>query len=176
MTKLMTQSGVGPHRGVPRSRAFPQLFPSTLATVGWIANLCYCWVVDDLLSQWSGSSPKQGATLNRLGVVVLLLGLTSAGLVFWFGQRQIARQSRSRATTAAEGDWQDGTLSLEDSKSGSRAVELYYGKTGFLVLRLSNWWKRPESKAIVLATASTLIAAGCFFAARRLSPDASSPP
>ena len=153
-----------------------RLFPSTLARIGWIANLCYSWVVDGLLSQLSGSSPKLGATLNRLGVVVLLLGLTSACLVFWIGQRRIAKQSKSGATTTAEGDWQDSTLSFEDSKKASRDVEIYYGKMGFLMIRLSDWWKRPESKAIVLATASTLIAAGCFFAARRLSPDALSPP
>jgi hypothetical protein len=131
--------------------------------------------VDGLLSQLSGSSPKPSATLNRLGVVVLVLGLTSACLVFWIGQRRIARQSKSGATTTTAGDWQDGTLSVEDSKKASRDVEMYYGKIGFLMVRLSDWWKRPESKAIVLATASTLIAAGCFFAARRLSPDASSP-
>jgi len=74
------------------------------------------------------------------------------------------------------GDWQDSTLSVEDSKIASRDIEMYYGKIGFLVIRLSDWWKRPESKAIILATTSTLIAAGCFFAARRLSPDTSSPP
>lgn len=107
---------------------------------------------------------------------MLLLGLTSAGLVFWIGQRRIAGQSKSGATATAEGDWQDSTLSVQDSKAASRNVELYYGKLGFLVVSLSDWWERPESKAIVLATASTLIAAGCFFAARHLSPDASSLP
>ncbi|MGA2221566.1 MAG: hypothetical protein ABSH21_07290 [Verrucomicrobiia bacterium] len=175
MTKPITQWGGGRRWRVPRLRAFPQLLPSSPATIGWIANLCYSWNVDGLLSQLSGSSPKQGATLNRLGVVVLVLGLTSACLVFWIGQRRIARQSKSGATTTTAGDWQDGTLSVEDSKKASRDVEMYYGKIGFLMVRLSDWWKRPESKAIVLATASTLIAAGCFFAARRLSPDASSP-
>ena len=128
--------------------------------------------MDGLLSQLPGSSPKPGAALNRLGVVVLLLGLTSACLVFWIGQRRIAGQSKSGATTTAEGGWQDSTLSIKDSKKASHDVELYYGKLGFLVVKLSDWWERPESKAVILAAASTLIAAGCFFAARRLSPDA----
>ncbi len=103
---------------------------------------------------------------------MLLLGLTSACLVFWIGQRRIARQSKSGSTATAEGDWQDSTLSVQDSKAASRNVELYYGKLGFLVVKLSDWWERPESKAIVIATVSTLFAAGCFLAARRLSPDA----
>ena len=77
--------------------------------------------------------------------------------------------------TTAEGSWHDSTLSFGDSKIASHDVELYYGKLGSLVVKLSDWWERPESKAVVLATASILIAAGCFLVARHLSTDATSP-
>jgi len=118
------------------------------------------------------SSVKQQATLNALGLIVLLVGIGSACIVYWIGQNRHAGRSNRTGTSTAGGDWKDGTLSLEDSKIASRDIEMYYGKAGVLTVRALNWLRRPKTQAILLATVSTLIAFGCFFVARRLFSDA----
>jgi hypothetical protein len=110
----------------------------------------------------AGSSAKRQSTLNRVGVIVLLLGIGVAGIVYWIQQNRSAQTASSEA-----GDWRDSTLSLEDSKISSRDVELYNGKIGMLMVRLTDDLKRPEALPILIATISTLTALGCFLVARR---------
>lgn len=113
------------------------------------------------------SSFRRRAALNTLGVVVLLLGLGSASLVYWSAQARSARLSNDQATLNAGGGWQDGSLSLVDSKKSSHDLELYNGKVGVLAARLQDWCEKPESWAIMIATISTLTALCCFLAAHR---------
>jgi hypothetical protein len=111
------------------------------------------------------SSRKRRAAFNALGVLVLFLGLGGAGLIYYgSAQRRSAAPSTGQGTPAAEGGWQDGTLSLPDSKKSSRDLELYYGKAGMLAVRLRDWVEQPGTLAIIIATVSTLAAMGCFLA------------
>ena len=110
------------------------------------------------------SSFKWPVALNTLGVGVLLLGLGAAGGVYWSGQAQPA------GTGPEASGWRDSTLDLEDSKSSSRDVEMYYGKVGMLIVRLQDWCAEPAALALMLAIISTLAALGCFLAAKRLRP------
>lgn len=109
---------------------------------------------------------RRRAALNTLGVVVLLLGITCAGLVYWSGQNRSAARSKA----SADGDWRDQSLSTEDSKASTRDVEEYYGQLGMFALRLEDWFAnlgRPGPLAGLIATVAALAALGCFTAAHR---------
>jgi hypothetical protein len=106
----------------------------------------------------SGSSFGRQSTLNTVGVIVLVLGLTAASIVLVRG----LGQSNSQAASNSPDDWQDNTLSIQDSKASSHDVEMYDGKLGLLTLELSHAFHQPESLAMIIATTSTLFALGCF--------------
>jgi hypothetical protein len=119
--------------------------------------------------EWLPSSPirrvarLRRATLHLCGVVVLFLGLGIAAFVYGNAQlRAVARPSSN-----ANADWQDSTLSTEDSKKSSRDVEMYYGNVGLLIVKWRDWFARPESQALIIASVSTLTALGCFVFANR---------
>ena len=96
---------------------------------------------------------RQQARLRALGLLVLLLGLGSASVIYWRG---------AHSSDASRGVRPDDPLSVEDSKRASRDVEIYYGKTGLLGMKLWQQMQRPGSLAILIAAVSTLTAGGCF--------------
>ena len=104
------------------------------------------------------------ASLNTVGVIVLVIGMSSAVLVYRLGQNRSAN-----STTNSE--WKDGSLALTDSKTSTRDIELYGGKLEVLMVKWLEWLQHPESLAIIIAAVATLIALGCFIAARSSSPD-----
>jgi hypothetical protein len=112
-------------------------------------------------------SSRRQLMLNVVGVTMLVLGLSIASIVLVTG----AGRSKTQGATGAAGDWQDSSLSIEDSKASSRDVEMYNGKLGMLALKLSDAFKQPESLAMIIATTSSLFALGCFFVSRRLYSD-----
>jgi hypothetical protein len=112
----------------------------------------------------NSQSSRGRSTLNIVGVAVLALGLSAASLVLLRGS------TNGRSTSDAAGDWQDDSLSIEDSKASTHDVEMYDGKMGMLALKLSDLFHQPESLAMMIAGGSTLIALGCFYVARRLPP------
>jgi hypothetical protein len=111
------------------------------------------------------SSSKRRATLNAVGIAVLILGIVGACIVYASGQNRSAGQ-----VTNADGGWQDGSLAPADSKSFSHDVQMYNGAMGVLVMK---WWslcdalKRPGPLAVMIATGSTVMACACFIAAKR---------
>ncbi len=96
--------------------------------------------------------------LNVIGVVVLLIGLGAA--VILYGQDRAVN-------TDSNGDWKDSTLSLTESKANTRNIELYGGKLQVLMVKCVEWLGQPKSRAIIIGTASVLMALACFLAARR---------
>jgi hypothetical protein len=110
------------------------------------------------------SAFRHATTLNIVGVIVLFVGLGGAGLVYWLGQNRAA-------PSTTNGDWQDGTLSLTDSKISTRDIELYGGKLEVVMVKFLDWLQHPSSLAIVIAVISVLIAVGCFLLARSVPPD-----
>jgi len=117
------------------------------------------------LTATRGSSSKRRATLNAVGLIVLVLGIVGACVVYAIGQNHSAGQSAN-----GDGTWQDGSLAPYDSKSFSHDVQMYNGTMGVLVMK---WWdlcdalKRPESMAMLIAAGSAVVACGCFMAAKR---------
>ncbi|HUA66541.1 MAG TPA: hypothetical protein VME24_11885 [Alphaproteobacteria bacterium] len=90
--------------------------------------------------------------LRVIGVVVLALGLVSAGAVYWI-------RTHSGEPTEDE-------LLAGNAKAESRQMQILYGKMGLLTQELSDDLKQPGTQALVIATVSLLIAAGCFYFAR----------
>ena len=111
---------------------------------------------------------RHAATLNSVGVIVLIVGLGWAGFVYQRGQKP-------SGSPTTPGDWKDSTLSLTDSKSATRNIELYGGKVEVLMVRWLDWLHHPETQAILIALISALLALGCFLFARHWSAEPRSP-
>jgi hypothetical protein len=117
----------------------------------------------------SSSLKNRAELIKTLGVIVLVVGVVSASIVYWSGQKRLAAQSNNRETSVVDSGWKDGTLSPEDLKGSSRPIEMNYGKVAVLVLSWLHWWeqlKPHESLALIIATISTLTALGCFIVAK----------
>jgi len=113
------------------------------------------------------SSSQRRSTINIIGVTVLVLGLSVASVVLVMG----VRRSNGTGAAGAPGDWQDNSLSVEDSKASSHDLEMYNGKMGMLALKLTEAFQQPESLAMIIAVTSSLIAVGCFYVSRQLYSD-----
>ena len=104
---------------------------------------------------------RHAATLNTVGVIVLLVAIGSAVLVYRLGRNR-------PATSTMNSDWRDSSLSPSDSKVATRDIELYGGKVEVLMVKWLGWLQRPEFPVIIIAALSALIALCCFLAARLL--------
>ena len=119
----------------------------------------------------SASVLRRAELLKTIGVVVLVLGIGSASIVYWSGQKRSASQSNHQETLNAQGGWGDSTLAPEDTKGSSRTIEMNFGKVAVLVM---NWLHRlqqlkpHESLAITIGMISILTALSCFLVANRL--------
>jgi flagellar basal body-associated protein FliL len=98
------------------------------------------------------SSSKRSRRLKTIGVIVLVLGLGSAGLVYWLGTRSP--------------DVMDDLSMLGFNKAQSRQMGILYGKMGLFTEDLLNDLKRPGTQATIITAVSILIAAGCFYFSR----------
>ncbi len=106
--------------------------------------------------------------LRLLGLVVLVVGLVSAGLIFWSGGSPPTPSNRPIAS--ADYDIRDFERSSVNSKKAARELEAYYGQFGLVIAKWSNQLedlKQPRPFAVTLATLSILAGSGCFVAARR---------
>ena len=88
------------------------------------------------------------------GVIVLLLGISSACLVYWIGTRSP--------------DLSDDPSMVGFNRTESRQMAMLYGKMGLLIEDWTNDLKQPGTQAILIASATILIALGCFYFARLL--------
>jgi hypothetical protein len=111
---------------------------------------------------------KSGSPLNRIGVIVLLVGLCIAGVVYGKGQWDWSRQQKASGLDNADGNYQDQTLGVDDSKKVNRDVAMYSGKLGVFSAEMTERWQslKPfESTAILIAVFSVAGALCCFLAA-----------
>ena len=101
---------------------------------------------------------SSGLTLNRLGLLIMLVGFGSAVFI-WLAQDRIDRQDR------------EGTAALapEDSRRYTHDVEQYYGETGLLADKWTRWFEglaHGKALAKTIAVLSSVAASGCFLSAR----------
>jgi hypothetical protein len=100
---------------------------------------------------------RRARRLKMAGIVVLVLGIFSAGIVYWLGTR----------SPDVSGD-----LSMVGyDKSEQHQLGVLYGKQGELVEDWSNDLKQPGTKSVIILVTAALIAAGCFYFARLLDYD-----
>ena len=103
------------------------------------------------------SSSKRAARLRMIGIIVLVLGLGSAGVVYWLGTRSP--------------DVSDDLSMVGYNKAQTRQMGMLYGKMGPVIEEWFDDLKQPGTQAEIIVVASTLIAAGCFYFARLLDHD-----
>jgi hypothetical protein len=103
------------------------------------------------------SSSKRAARLRIIGTVVLVLGLGSAGLVYWLGTRSP--------------DVMDDLSMVGYNKAQTRQMGMLYGKMGPVIEEWFDDLKQPGTQAEIIVVASTLIVVGCFYFARLLGHD-----
>ena len=103
------------------------------------------------------SSSKRAARLRIIGTVVLVLGLGSAGLVYWLGTRSP--------------DVSDDLSMLGYNKAQTRQMGMLYGKMGPVIEEWFDDLKQPGTQAEIIVAVSILVAAGCFYFARLLGHD-----
>ena len=107
----------------------------------------------------SVSEVRRRARRYRItGIVLLLLGVVSAGVVYWLG---------SRAP-----DFSDDPAMVGFNRAEERQMGMLYGKQGKLIEDLTYALKQPGTQAFLVAAASAVIAAGCFYFARVLEDEA----
>ena len=89
--------------------------------------------------------------------MVLLLGLASAGTVYWRGTHS--------------GEPTEDELMPGNARAEAHQMGLLYGNLGVLVSQWSDDLRLPGTQAAIIAGGSILIAVGCFYFARLLDDD-----
>ena len=103
------------------------------------------------------SSSKRAARLRVIGIIVLLLGLGSAGVVYWLGTRSP--------------DVMDDLSMVGYNKAQMRQMGMLYGKMGPVIEEWFDDLKQPGTQAEIIVVVSILVAAGFFYFARLLGHD-----
>jgi hypothetical protein len=91
--------------------------------------------------------------LKAIGIIVLLLGIGSAGFVYWLGTRTP--------------DLSDDLSMVGFNRAESRQMGMLFGKMGLLIEDWTNDLKQPGTQATLIVVTSILISLGCFYAARQ---------
>jgi predicted TIM-barrel enzyme len=102
----------------------------------------------------SASLHREKARLRLIGIIVLVLGLSIAGLVYWRGTR--SADARVEQYEQAQ------------ARAESRQMQMLYGTSGGLMEDFLNALKRPGNQALIIAAITGLIAGGCFYLGRPL--------
>jgi len=103
-------------------------------------------------------SPSQkSARLRMIGIIVLVMGISGAGTVYWLGTRSP--------------DFTDDLSMLGYNKAQQRQMGMLYGKMGPAIDDWLDDLKHPGTQATLIVVVSGLIAAGCFYFAPWLDND-----
>ena len=105
----------------------------------------------------SHSSSRHRARLRMIGIIVLVLGFGSAGLVYWLGTRSP--------------DVSEDLSMVGYNKAQTRQMGMLYGKMGPVIEEWFDDLKQPGTQAEIIVAISIFIAAGCFYFARLLGHD-----
>jgi hypothetical protein len=89
-----------------------------------------------------------------VGVLVLVLGLSGAGAVYWTGR--------------PPEDWSSDPATARAYKTEARNIEINFGRMGLILNDVMADLERPGTQAALIALASILVASGCFCFARWL--------
>jgi hypothetical protein len=87
-----------------------------------------------------------------IGAIALVLGLSSAGLVYWLGTRSP--------------NLNDDLSMAGFNRAEQRQMGQLYGKMGLLIEEWFDDLKQPGTQATLIVLVTAFIAAGCFYFAR----------
>lgn len=100
---------------------------------------------------------REKARLRKIGLIVIVVGLVSAGLVYWIGNRP-----------------EDPALAeyrQSEERSATRQMESLYGTSGDVMHKLMDAMKRPGNQALGIIVLTMLVSGGCFYLGRPLPED-----
>jgi len=100
---------------------------------------------------------REKARLRKIGLIVILAGLTSAGLVYWLG-------TRPEDPALAE-------YRQSEERNASRQMETLYGTSGDVMHKLMNAMKRPGNQALAIIALTVVVSGGCFYLGRPFAED-----
>jgi len=100
-------------------------------------------------------SSRRSAQLRLIAIIVLTLGISSAGIVYWVRSPDLSDDPSMLGFNRRE-EWQMGQL---------------YGKMGTLIEDWSDDLKQPGTQAVIILGFSALVAGGCLYFARLLQND-----
>ena len=106
--------------------------------------------------------------LNRIGAIVLLVGLVGALLIYL-----TAGNYSAPVMGYEQGYGSAYPMNPEDYKTYSRDMELYGGTANVLLDELRQWFDglwHGKSLAFIVACATILLSSGLFYAANHLAP------
>lgn len=112
---------------------------------------------DNKTPESASSSKRRARKLRIIGIIVLALGIASAGVAYWI-------ETRSP-------DLSDDLSMVGYDKPAERQMEILYGKQGELIEDWFNDLKQPGTQAIIIVAVAALVASGCFYFARLLDDD-----
>ncbi|MGA3285621.1 MAG: hypothetical protein ABSD57_14335 [Verrucomicrobiota bacterium] len=98
------------------------------------------------------SVTRRAKRLKAIGIIVLVLGISSAGVVYWLGTRSP--------------NLNDDLSMVGFNRAEQRQMGQLYGKMGLIIEEWFDDLKQPGTQAILIAAVSALVAAGCFYFAR----------
>jgi uncharacterized protein YjeT (DUF2065 family) len=90
---------------------------------------------------------REKARLRTAGLIILAVGLVSAGLLYWLRTENSDLNQLRESQAHAE----------------SRQMQLLYGRSGGLTADLANLLKQPGAQALLIIGISVVIAGGCFY-------------
>jgi hypothetical protein len=102
---------------------------------------------------------REKARLRLAGIVILLIGLISAGLLYWL-RTENSNVDQIRASQA---------------HAESRQMQLLYGRSGGLTADLSHLLQQPGAQALLIIGISAMIACGCFYLGQPIREDEDGP-
>ena len=113
--------------------------------------------MNDKTPHSASSARRRARHLKIIGIVILFLGIVSAGIVYWLGTRSP--------------DSSDDLSMVGFNRAETRQLGYLYGKQGRLIEDLTDDLKQPGTQAILIVVTSALVAGGCFYFARLLDYD-----
>lgn len=102
------------------------------------------------------SLPCEKARLRKIGLVILLLGLVSAGLLYWI---------RNRPEDPALAEYR-----LSEERNAKLQMERLYGTSGDVTHKLMDVMSRPGNQALAIIALTAIVSGACFYLGRPL-PD-----
>lgn len=108
-------------------------------------------MADSNITPGPASAPNLAGKFRIAGIVILVIGLASAGLVYW---------------RSAPPDSPDELNTPYNNKRAARDVANNFGQWGAFSYTLNQDLQNPAIQAAIIAVASLLLSSGCFYIAR----------